>query len=157
MSWLVPVLVLRVESALRDYQTHCSGQPLFAPKGGYLPEPLDDGDQIKIDCEVIPMVTTVIVDENGQQNSFKMLTKTPMTKVFDVIAEKKSGGIDSLRFLYNGRLIFADETPETLNLKALCKKSTYAVTNLRSFFLKLRLRYTRNCHSMIGSHLVAGP
>mgnify|MGYP001210228038 FL=1 len=78
---------------------------------------LDDGDQIKIDCEVIPMVTTVIVDENGQQNSFKMLTKTPMTKVFDVIAEKKSGGIDSLRFLYKGRLIFADSTPETLNLK----------------------------------------
>jgi hypothetical protein len=54
----------------------------------------------------------VVVVQNGEETLFKVKKTTKMSKVFDAYASRKGVDTKSLRFMFDGTRLNADETPE---------------------------------------------
>ena len=63
-------------------------------------------------------ITVCVKDQaGGGETIFKIKKSTKMSKVFNVLAQRKGVEPASLRFLLKGEHICPDETPKTLDLK----------------------------------------
>ena len=53
--------------------------------------------------------------QSGEETFFKVKTSTKMGKVFGAFAKRKGVESAAMRFIYDGRRVANDETPETVS------------------------------------------
>ncbi|OAG31576.1 small ubiquitin-related modifier [Nematocida displodere] len=82
---------------------------------------MDTEQEITHQEETAPQthVQIKVDDQMGSTWSFKLKKHTSMGKVFSEYAKRVygAGSVNKLRFIYNGRTITAEDTPDALDLK----------------------------------------
>jgi len=62
-------------------------------------------------------LTIRVKDQSGEETFFKVKTSTKMGKVFGAFAKRKGVESAAMRFIYDGRRVANDETPESLDME----------------------------------------
>merc|ERR1712037_686782 len=62
-------------------------------------------------------LTIRVKDQSGEETFFKVKSTTKMTKVFSAFAKRKGVDITAMRFIYDGRRVGIDDTPDSLDME----------------------------------------
>jgi len=62
-------------------------------------------------------ITLKVVDANGAEVFFKIKKQTPLRKMMNAFCERQGVSANSVRFLYDGKRITGDATPQELDME----------------------------------------